>query len=57
VGPAIAVMPDHAFYGRVKLEDVDEILDALERGTLVDRLVVPDAMFDDPGVPKKAKGA
>ncbi len=42
VGPAIAVMPDGVFYGRVRLEDVPEILDSLERGTVVTRLVVPD---------------
>ncbi len=48
MGPAIAVMPDNVFYGNVKLEDVDEILDSLEKGTIVERLVVPDELFDDP---------
>ncbi len=48
VGPTIAVMPDNVFYGNVKVEDVDEILDSLENGTIVERLVVPDELFDDP---------
>ncbi|MDW8362162.1 MAG: (2Fe-2S) ferredoxin domain-containing protein [Myxococcales bacterium] len=47
-GPAIAVMPDHVFYGRVRATDVPEILDALEAGRLVDRLVLPPEAFDEP---------
>jgi (2Fe-2S) ferredoxin len=49
MGPAIAVMPDNVFYGNVRVEDVDEILDSLENGTVVERLVVPPELFDDPG--------
>jgi len=48
MGPAIAVMPDNVFYGNVKVEDVEEILDSLENGTVVERLVVPPHLFDDP---------
>lgn len=58
MAPAIAVMPDGVFYGKVQLADVPEILDSLEKGELVDRLVVPDHLFDDParvgkGTPSK----
>ena len=48
VGPSVAVMPDGTFYGRVRIEDVPEILDALERGTVVERLVVPEEDFVAP---------
>ncbi len=47
-GPSIGVMPDHVFYGGVRLEDVPEIIDSLEKGTLVDRLVLPPEKFDQP---------
>lgn len=56
-GPAIAVEPDNVFYGRVRLEDVTEIVDALARGELVERLVMPPRDFDaataDPGLPER----
>ncbi|HEX3595885.1 MAG TPA: (2Fe-2S) ferredoxin domain-containing protein [Polyangiaceae bacterium] len=43
VGPCIAVEPEHYYYGRVALSDVEEIVDALEKGKRVERLVlVPD---------------
>ncbi|MCA9581418.1 MAG: (2Fe-2S) ferredoxin domain-containing protein [Myxococcales bacterium] len=48
-GPAVAVMPDNVFYGRVRPEDVPEILDSLEQGTVVERLVLGPEAFDDPG--------
>lgn len=48
VGPSVSVMPDGVFYGRVRPEDVAEILDALERGTPVERLVVPEEEFSPP---------
>jgi len=48
VGPSIAVEPDHYFYGRVQLSDVEEIVDALERGTRVERLVLAPADFVEP---------
>lgn len=47
-GPAIAVMPEHVFYGHVTLQDVPDILDALQRDSTVERLVLPDAEFDSP---------
>jgi (2Fe-2S) ferredoxin len=42
-GPTIAVTPDGYFYGRVQVSDVPEIVDALERGERVERLVVSEA--------------
>lgn len=47
VGPAIAVEPDHYFYGRVTLADVPAIVDALAEGRRVERLVLPPADFDE----------
>jgi (2Fe-2S) ferredoxin len=52
MGPTIAVEPDGFFYGRVRLEDVPEIVDALQKGTRVERLVVRDDQFDAPPVVK-----
>jgi (2Fe-2S) ferredoxin len=57
VGPAIAVEPDGFFYGRVTLEDVPEIVQALRDGTRVERLVLPPEDFDEatahPGIPAR----
>jgi (2Fe-2S) ferredoxin len=40
-GPAILVEPDHFVYRGVTLGDVEDIVDALEAGTRVERLVKP----------------
>ena len=42
-GVCILVEPDHFFYGRVKLADVPEIVDALASGKRVERLVLTPA--------------
>lgn len=43
-GVTVLVEPDHFFYGRVTLADVPEIVDAIENGKPVRRLVIaPDA--------------
>ena len=47
-GPCIAVEPDHFYYGRVRLSDVEEIVDALEQGTRVERLVLAPDDFVEP---------
>jgi (2Fe-2S) ferredoxin len=47
-GPSIAVEPDHFFYGRVKLEDAEEIVDALAAGRRVERLVLGPDDFVEP---------
>ena len=39
-GPTIAVEPDGFFYGRVTEGDLEEIVDGLERGERVERLVL-----------------
>ncbi len=43
IGVTVLVEPDHFFYGRVTVADVDEIVHALERGGRVERLVASDA--------------
>jgi (2Fe-2S) ferredoxin len=48
VGPTIAVEPDHYFYGRVAEADLEEIVDALERGERVERLVLAPEDFVEP---------
>ncbi len=48
VGPTIAVEPDHYFYGRVTEADLEEIVDALERGERVERLVLSADDFVEP---------
>jgi (2Fe-2S) ferredoxin len=45
-GVTILVEPDHFFYGRVTLDDVPEIVDALANGTRVERLVLNRADLD-----------
>lgn len=47
-GPAMALMPDGEFYGKVGLPDIPEIVDSLERGGRVERLVLGDECFDPP---------
>lgn len=40
-GVSVLQEPEHVAYGGVTLADVEEIVDAVERGTIVERLVVP----------------
>jgi (2Fe-2S) ferredoxin len=47
-GPCIAVEPDHFMYGRVKVEDVEAIVDGLARGERVERLVLEPRDFEMP---------
>lgn len=54
VGPAIAVEPDHYFYGRVQRSDLPEIVDALANGTRVERLVLAPSDYIEPRELKKA---
>jgi (2Fe-2S) ferredoxin len=53
VGPSIAVEPDHFFYGRVTPADLPEIVDALESGSRVERLVLAASDFIEPRELKK----
>ena len=43
VGVTVLVEPDHFFYGRVTVADVPGIVDAMESGSRVERLVVTAA--------------
>jgi (2Fe-2S) ferredoxin len=42
-GICILVEPDHFFYGRVRLEDVPEIVEGIASGRRVERLVLTPA--------------
>ena len=46
-GPTIAIEPDGYFYGRVRLADVPEIVEALATGRRVERLVLPPEDFTE----------
>ncbi|MEZ4225671.1 MAG: (2Fe-2S) ferredoxin domain-containing protein [Polyangiaceae bacterium] len=48
VGPVIAVEPDHVFYGNVKESDLEEIVEGIARGQIVERLVLCDEDFTEP---------
>lgn len=45
-GPSILVSPDDVIYGRVTVDDIPEIVDALAAGRIVERLVLPASDFD-----------
>lgn len=55
-GPSIYVAPDGYFYGRVTLDDVPAIADALAEGRRVERLVMEPKDFDQatagPSIPE-----
>ncbi|MDA0999391.1 MAG: (2Fe-2S) ferredoxin domain-containing protein [bacterium] len=43
-GAALCVMPDNVWYGGVRAEDVEEIIERhLEGGEIVERLLIPEA--------------
>lgn len=48
VGPVICVEPGDYFYGRVQMSDLDEIVDSIEAGTRVERLVLAPEDFLEP---------
>lgn len=41
-GPAMVVYPENVWYGKVTVEDVPEIVQAIATGTVVERLLIPD---------------
>jgi len=53
-GPAIAVLPDGYFYGRVQESDVPELIAAFERGERVERLLLAESDFVEPRELKKS---
>ncbi|MCK4350397.1 MAG: (2Fe-2S) ferredoxin domain-containing protein, partial [Candidatus Krumholzibacteria bacterium] len=42
MGPIIVTQPDGTFYQKVKEKDITEIVDALEKGRVVERLLHTD---------------
>lgn len=42
-GPTVAVYPENVWYGHVTVQDVPEIVEAIARGTVVERLLIPEA--------------
>jgi (2Fe-2S) ferredoxin len=48
VGPTILVTPENYVYGRVKLEDVEEIVQAIQAGERVERLIISEDEFHEP---------
>lgn len=53
-GPSIAVEPDHYAYGRVSLDDVPQIVEALATDTRVERLVLSPRDYIEPRELKKS---
>src|SRR3954466_6508334 len=53
VGPVIAVEPDGFFYGRVAESDLEEIVNGLEAGKRVERLVLEPNDYVEPKELKK----
>ncbi|MGQ0735323.1 MAG: (2Fe-2S) ferredoxin domain-containing protein [Acidobacteriota bacterium] len=55
-GPTVVVYPDGVWYGRVTLNDVDEIVDVhLVGGTPVERLRLPDTCVNAASCPHKPR--
>jgi (2Fe-2S) ferredoxin len=55
LGPTVVVYPDAVWYGGVKPEDVDEIIEShIVGGKPVERLIIPDAILNT--THKKEKG-
>lgn len=40
MGPVVMIYPEQIWYGKVTPDDVEEIMDALEEGEIVERLVI-----------------
>jgi len=40
MGPVVMIYPDQIWYGKVTPDDVEEIMDALEEGEVVERLLI-----------------
>jgi (2Fe-2S) ferredoxin len=47
-GPAVFVEPDGFAYGNVQLADVPEIVQALQKGERVERLVLDESDYSEP---------
>jgi len=54
-GPTVVVYPEAVWYGRVKMEDVEEIVEShILRGKPVERLILPDECLNTPGCAHRA---
>lgn len=55
-GPAVLVSPDDVVYGRVTIEDIPELVDAIAEGKVLERLALGPKEFDQttagPGLPE-----
>jgi len=40
MGPVVMIYPEQTWYGNVSADDAEEIMDALEEGTIVERLKI-----------------
>ena len=40
MGPIVMIYPEQTWYGNVSIDDVEEIVDALEQGEKVERLEI-----------------
>ena len=40
MGPVVMIYPDQTWYGKVTPDDVEEIMDAIEEGSVVERLLI-----------------
>lgn len=47
-GATLVIYPAQTWYGGVLVEDVPEILDALDRGEVVERLLIDEALLNTP---------
>jgi len=47
-GATVVIYPEQIWYGGVRPEDVSEILEALERGEVVERLLIPTDVLNTP---------
>ena len=57
-GVTVVVYPEAVWYGFVKLEDVEEIVEShLVNGQPVERLRLPDSCVNTPACPHKGRGA
>ncbi|HZR56872.1 MAG TPA: (2Fe-2S) ferredoxin domain-containing protein [Terriglobales bacterium] len=55
-GPTVVVYPEAVWYGRVRLEDVDEIIDShIIGGKPVAKLVLPDSCINRPSCEHKPR--
>jgi len=55
-GPSVVVYPEAVWYGRVRIEDVAEIVEShIINGTPVDRLRLPDECINTPSCEHKSE--